>query len=95
MVSNVFTLTTTAGSTDDNGNVMAILRDARVTREDASRHSLRNNPEDDQSEPEDDHSDRKALLKIALEMSLKHPEAVLSLTLVSAGSGQTNEGVQH
>ena len=32
---------------------------------------------------------------IALEMSLKHPEAVLSLTLVSAGSGQTNEGVQH
>ena len=28
-------------------------------------------------------------------MSLKHPEAVLSLTLVSAGSGQTNEGVQH
>ena len=28
---------------------------------------------------------------IALEMSLKHPEAVLSLTLVSAGSGQTNK----
>ena len=41
MVSNVFTLTTTAGSTDDNGNVMAIMRDARVTREDVSRHSLR------------------------------------------------------
>ena len=64
MVSNVFTLPTTAGSIDDNGNVMAILRDARVTREDASRHSLRHNPEDDQSEPEDDHSDRKALLKM-------------------------------
>ena len=41
---------------------MAILRDARVTREDASRHSLRHNPEDDQSE--DDHSDRETLLKI-------------------------------
>jgi len=36
MVSNVFTLTTTAGSTDDNGNVMAIMRDARFDEESTS-----------------------------------------------------------
>ena len=37
----IVTTSLTTTTIDDNDNVMAIMRDARVTREDVSRHSLR------------------------------------------------------